>query len=139
MPRLIIIPPIVLAMLLLGASPPTLSSSHGFEGGWFAKGQSDGSCLYLRIVQKRHSAGHVFSLQGTDSDTSEWCVGESRMEGLGVLDAESHLVTTAVWWCNPDNEQMRYFEPNSLEYDSATDTLIDSTGAVFHRQRLLLK
>ena len=139
MRRVVTIPLLLMTVLSLGASLPTASSSLGFQGVWFAKDPNDGSCLYLRIDRVRRSEGRVFSLQGTDTETTEWCEGESRMQGLGVLDPDSHLATTAVWWCIPDEVDTRYFEPDSLDYDASNDTVVDTSGAVFHRQRLLIR
>jgi hypothetical protein len=130
---------LLLTTLSLGATLPPPASTLGFQGGWFAKDPKDGSCLYLRIDQERRSGGRVFSLQGTDTEATEWCEGESRMRGLAVLELDNHLATTVVWWCIPDQADIRKFEPNSLDYDTANDTITDSSGAVFHRQRLLIR
>jgi hypothetical protein len=140
MRRLIIALTILLAVLLLGASlSPTSSSDTNFQGAWYAKDATDGSCRFFRITQERRSAGRVFSIRGTDSSLSELCQGTWRIQGLGVLDQESRLVTTSVWWCMPEAADLRYFEPDSLVYDSATDTISGSEGTVYHRQRLLIR
>ncbi len=138
MPRRAFILAVLLATFVVAAAAPTAPTvSHGYQGAWYAKDLADGSCLHMRIAQTRRSADRVFSIYETDSDASDWCDGMSRMEGLGVLDDEGVLDTTAVHWCMPNADAVRYFQSDSLRYDPSADTITDSAGTLYQRERLL--
>ena len=140
MHRLAVVPVMLLAMLLL---PPALpqddSPDLGFEGCWNAKDPIDGGRHNLHIVEESGSGGRVFSILGTDYDPGDWCEGKSRMNALAVLSATSHLATSTVWWCLPDGADVVYFRSDSLHYDPSDDTITDSMGAIYHRERFLAR
>ena len=127
------------AFLVAAAAHPALTASHGYQGAWYAKDPIDGSCLHMRIAQIGRSGERVFSIQEVDSDASDWCQGKSRQQGLGVLDHQGLLVTTAVHWCMPNANEVRYFQSGSFSYDPSADTITDSAGTVYQRERLLIR
>ena len=140
MRRLVVVPVMFLAMSSLSlAFPPDDSPNLDFEGCWNAKDPSDGGRLTLHIVEESRSGGRVFSILGTDFEPGDWCEGESRMKALAVLSAESHLATSTVWWCLPDGADVVYFRSDSLHYDASDDTITNSIGAVYHRERFLAR
>ena len=140
MPRRILILTILLAAFLVGAAAhPALTASHGYQGAWYAKDPIDGSCLHMRITHIRRSGERVFSIQEIDSDASDLCQGMSAQQGLGVLDDQGLLVTTAIHWCMPDANEVRYFQSGSLSYDPSADTITDFGGTIYQRERLLIR
>jgi hypothetical protein len=44
-----------------------------------------------------------------------------------------------VRWCLSDEAEVLYFPSDSLRYDGEEDTITDSAGAVYHRQRFLAR
>jgi hypothetical protein len=140
MRRLAVVPVMLLAMALLPQDfLPDDAPNLDFEGCWNAKDPIDGGRLHLHIVEESRSGGRVFSILGADYEPGDWCEGESRMKALAVLSAESHLVTSTVWWCLPDGADVVYFRSDFLHYDASDDTITDSMGAVYHRERFLAR
>ena len=137
---LVAVPAILLGALLLAMDVPTSATPRlRFEGCWNAKDPADGSHLHLRIVEESRSDGRVFLIQGRDNRSGEWCEGDSKTQELGVLTPGGDLATSTVRWCIADEAKILYFQTNSLRYDAEEDTITDSAGAVYHRQRLLAR
>jgi hypothetical protein len=138
MRRLAVVPAVLLAISLVAAChPKPASSGLLFEGRWSATDPTDGSALHLRIVEESSSRGKVFLIHGSDSAPGYSCEDESRLEGLGVFEAEYQLSITAVTWCLLDSPRIIHYH-SSLRYADSTDTLTDAAGIVYRRQRFLL-
>jgi hypothetical protein len=129
---------VLLPIVLLAADLPAVHSrSLGIEGIWNAKDPRDGSCLRLQVTKVARSGDRVYAITGSDRLAADWCPGGARMQGIGVLEPEGLLITSAVYWCNPTGPDPRYFRSDALRYDPESDTISSAAGASYHRQVLL--
>jgi len=123
------------AMLLLAAVLPAAASSrHPFRGNWRGI-DVDGSTISLWIVEESRSGGKVFEIRAHDDRTGEWCGGPANMRAIGVLETDTTIATSLVWWCLPSADSWFYFLPDVLTYDAATDTIFDTFGVTYTRSR----
>jgi hypothetical protein len=136
MKRFMTISLVISAVLLLAlALPAGASTSHPFRGNWKGTDTYDQSNLTLWIVEEARSGGSVFEIRGHDDRTGPWCGGQAKMRGLGVLEDDSSIAVSMVWWCLPAGSNILYFLSDTLTYDSSTDTVSDTTGVIYSRQR----
>jgi len=89
------------------------------------------------ITKAPRSGERVYMLVGSDRSAPSWCPEGSRMQGIGVMQPDGLLLTSAVLWCMPDASELRYFHSDALRYDPQADTISDAEGVAFHRQVLL--
>ena len=128
---------VLIAALLLLATilPVSALSRNPFRGNWKGLDTWDDSNLTYQIVEEARTGGKVFEIRGHDDRTGGWCGGgPATLKAIGVLDAENHVVLSLVWNCLADHTIL-YFLSDDFTYDPATDTITDSTGGVFHRER----
>jgi hypothetical protein len=138
MNRLLAVLGALLPVLLLAADlPPVRLPSPAIEGVWYAKDPSDGSCLHMQITKAPRSGARVYMLVGSDRRAPSWCPDTTRMQGIGVMQADGLLLTSVVLWCMPDAHEVRYFQSDALRYDAEADTISNAEGATYHRQVLL--
>ena len=124
------------AFLLATVLPAAATSKHPFRGNWKGLDTWDDSNITYRIVEEARSGGKVFEIRGTDDRTGGWCGGgPATLKAIGVLEEENYIVLSLVWTCLAADHNVLYFLSDTFTYDPSTDTITDSTGGIFHRER----
>lgn len=112
----------------------TASASDAFRGSWTSIDPGDGSTQFLRVQGSGKQGNHSVFLRDTVA-TRACAGGPANVKGPGRVDGDTMTWTFTVT-CPGGGKGpvVGRVGPGFFIYNAGSDTLIDDTGAVWHRQ-----
>jgi hypothetical protein len=131
--KVVLVFAILLTLLMIVSTTVYAKTKPPFEDKWTGTDTYDGSTVKLSFKELKTGE---WEFKYKDKAATLLCGGENKMgvgSGKGEITGNTFLSTENTWKCNkPGNPIYENFD-YLVEYNSATDTMIDSDGVEFTR------